>query len=186
MNTPGSQKTVHHIHQYNPPDMVLGCFIGVMVLLVIIIFFLGFSDNRINQLVNNQNNTIAAINRLGTAYGIEKAITHHKHKNGFASRQDVGNSINGTMPNGSWGNGAGFAINNTRGSDYGLGSCGNGNCANNNSPVLEIISASNDPSSSSSAKSVAETEAKLFIDMGVMAIEDVMGSKSSRPPHMRR
>lgn len=181
----GGEKTTIHMHQYNPPNMALGCFIGVMVLLVIIIFFLGFSDNRLNQMLTNQNNTISAINKLAGVFGISKAIQHHKtnpiHKSGFASRQTAGSSINNISPS-AYGNGNGFALNNSQFSDYGIG-CSSGSCGTNGSAAqmksqgpsyLDVMSASTDPSVAQSNQSAAQREAQLFIDMGVIAASDVM------------
>ena len=47
----------------SPSDMTLGCFIGVMILLVLVILFLAFSGNRLNSMLDNQNNTTNAVHR---------------------------------------------------------------------------------------------------------------------------
>jgi len=188
----GGDKTSIHMHQYNPPNMALGCFIGVMVLLVIIIFFLGFSDNRLNQMLTNQNNTITAINKMAGVFGIGRAIQHHKGKSNFASRQMAGGSTN-NIPVGAYANGAGLALNNTQFSDYGLG-CSNGSCGSNGSTqmrsgnqgsFLEVISSSTDPSAPQVAQNAAQREAQLFIDMGVIA-EDVLNTRGNGQAPMRR
>lgn len=187
----GGDKTSIHMHQYNPPNMALGCFIGVMVLLVIIIFFLGFSDNRLNQMLTNQNNTIAAINKMAGVFGIGRAIQHHKGKGNFVSRQTAGGSTH-NIPVGAYANGAGLALNNTQFSDYGLGS--NGSCSSNGASqmrsgnqgsFLEVISSSTDPSAPQVAQNAAQREAQLFIDMGVIA-EDVLNTRSNGQAPMRR
>jgi uncharacterized membrane protein len=56
----------------SPPDMALGCFIGVMILLVVVILFLAFSNNRMNQMLNNQNNTTHALHVAAELYAANK------------------------------------------------------------------------------------------------------------------
>jgi hypothetical protein len=181
-NSNMGDKTITHLHQYNPPNMALGCFIGVMILLVIIIFFLGFSDNRLNQMVTNQNNTIASINKLGSAFGISKAI-HHK-KNNFSSMQHPGGVMESISP-GDYANGSVLALRNTNLNNQGItcrdGSCGSGSGSGSGSGAYDIISASN----GSSSKGIMD-EAAFFIAMGDMDPKDVMGSKPPQPNMMKR
>ena len=56
------------MQQHHAAGMVLGCFIGVMILLAIIIVIIAVADNRLNKMLTNQNNQIA------TFSSIEKAI----------------------------------------------------------------------------------------------------------------
>ena len=62
MNSMGGGKRKELVIK-SPPDMALGCFIGVMILLVIVILFLAFSGNRLNSMLDNQNNTTNALHR---------------------------------------------------------------------------------------------------------------------------
>ena len=72
MDTMGGGKK-QELHIKSPPDMALGCFIGVMVLLVIVILFLAFSGNRLNNMLDNQNNTTNALHRAIDAAILLKA-----------------------------------------------------------------------------------------------------------------
>jgi hypothetical protein len=179
----GGDKTSIHMHQYNPPNMALGCFIGVMILLVIIIFFLGFSDNRLNQMVTNQNNTIAAVNRMASAFGINKAIQHHKGKGNFVSTQGPGGSIN-NMPTGAWGNSSANVLRNTHLNSQGINACSNGSCGSE-SNAYDVVSASNDPSMPTNSNHMMR-DAALFLEMGVIDPADLMPSSQGSQPPMRR
>jgi len=65
----------------SPPDMALGCFIGVMILLVLVILFLAFSGNRLNQMLDNQNNTTHALNVAIDAAVLLKARNRYIENN---------------------------------------------------------------------------------------------------------
>jgi hypothetical protein len=51
--------------------MVLGCFIGVMILLAIIIIVIGIADNRINKMMTTQNNQIATFSSIERAIAVK-------------------------------------------------------------------------------------------------------------------
>jgi len=60
----------------NPPNMALGCFIGVMILLVVIIVLLGICDYRTANIVNNTNQQVNAIAQLREVLIAKKLISH--------------------------------------------------------------------------------------------------------------
>jgi hypothetical protein len=78
MEYEGGNRKMHELKIQSPPDMALGCFIGVMVLLVIVILFLAFSDQRLNQMLTNQNNQLHALNMATDAIILYKL----KNRNG--------------------------------------------------------------------------------------------------------
>ena len=81
-------------YQHHPgAGMVLGCFIGVMILLVIIIVIIAVADNRLNKMLTNQNNQIS------TFSSIEKVLAG-KHVAGRAqarSQSSTGTTKSGFM-----------------------------------------------------------------------------------------
>ena len=79
MNSMGGGKRQELVIK-RPSDMALGCFIGVMILLVIVILFLAFSGNRLNSMLNNQNNTTHALNIAIDLAILAKARDKYKYK----------------------------------------------------------------------------------------------------------
>lgn len=88
----------------SPPDMALGCFIGVMVLLVLVILFLAFSGNRLNQMLDNQNNTTHALHVAIDAAILLKARNRYIENNTNPDDPPPPNPRPGPGPKNNFGN----------------------------------------------------------------------------------
>jgi len=162
---------MQHYQQHPAAGMVLGCFIGVMILLAIIIILIAVADNRLNKMMTTQNNQIA------TFSSIERAIAG-KHVAGRAQSQ-AGTTKSGFMTgtNGSqmgsispsqYPNTALGRQNQQLGSNIGVGGslnynpildgCGSGNCGTSGSSsgmglynVQSVSTGANAPTNSTEA-----------------------------------
>jgi len=150
-NRPPMMGTVHINTNHSEHDkysMVLGCFIGVLVLLVIIILLLAVSAHRQGSMLNNSNTAMSQISNLKKAIVSSKAVQkilpnfQTNHPNARQSKQHFENySVTGTMgpmvnPSTYGGNTtAAFALRNQGSDTIGLGlqGIGIGSCGNNGS-----------------------------------------------------
>ena len=57
------------MYQNSASNMVLGCFIGVMILLAIMIILLAVADHRVSSMLTNQNNQMNNLYKIGKVLG---------------------------------------------------------------------------------------------------------------------
>jgi carbohydrate-binding DOMON domain-containing protein len=81
-------------HHNSAHNMVLGCFVGVMILLAIIIILLAFSDNRISNILSNQNKQMGNLYDIGVVLGAKHLSGKIKNKGGFLSNTSTNTNTN--------------------------------------------------------------------------------------------
>jgi hypothetical protein len=174
----------HHHHQFHNVGMILGCFIGVMILLVVLIVLMGVGDSKVNSMLVNQNNVIS---KMQTALGL-KVVKGHGGKNRYTNNLTPGSSVP-VMPTAVYGGGSAgtFALNNQQFSDaITVGGYLNNNptlncgaACNGGGNNMTGITSSGTGMPSPNALSDIEAEAQFFIDMGTILQSDTTSGMKS-------
>lgn len=187
--------TTHSDHEKF--SMALGCFIGVLVLLVLIVILLGVSAHRQGVMLNNSNSAMAQINNLKKAVVGSKTLGRlapNMQANRQAKQHFAGNRVN---VNGNLGSkiSPAFYGGQTASSmpqlntmfdqiNVGAGPCGgsygsNGSCGSGDAYTAYTSSTGGNTSSSSSTSSSANQESQnalaFFKEIGTIGEEVHVG-----------
>lgn len=156
--------------------MVLGCFIGVMILLAIIIILIAVADNRLNKMMTTQNNQIATFSSIeraiagkhvaGRAQARSQAQAAGTAKSGFmtgTNGSQMGSISPSQYPNMTLGRqnqqlGSSIAVGGSNNYNPILDGCGSGNCGGSSSSsgmglynVQSVSTGANAPTNSTEA-----------------------------------
>ena len=184
---------VQLMHHQASSNMVLGCFIGVMILLAIMIILIAVSDNRVNKMLTNQTTQMSQIRQIGEALGIKNIAGKAKnYKSGFLT------GTNGTQTNqispAQYPNTALARTNSQLSSSISSGGsinynpildgCGSGNCSSGNSgmglySVNSAASGTDAPSASSEAQAELNFFSTIIPDFAAAASSGTSSSMSS-------
>ena len=199
---------MQHYQHHPAAGMVLGCFIGVMILLVIMIVLLAVSDHRVSSMLTNQNNQMNNLYKIGEALGAKHIMGRAQTRSAGGTKSGFLTGTNGTQANAispaQYPNmllarqnqqlGSSIAVGGSNNYNPVLDGCGSGNCGGGSSSgglglynVQSVSTGTNAPTNSTEAAAeLAYFESMLGPEFAAAAgTTGTTGTTQSRPTPSR-